>query len=63
MWAALFVTYAYFLRIDPFWFPILILAVSGVAFSLQSFVNMIGWAAENRKIEAMQKKAVSAEGL
>lgn len=63
IWAALFVTYAYFLRTDLFWFPILILAVSGLASSLQSFVNMIGWTAENRKLEATHKKSVSAENL
>lgn len=63
IWAALFVTYAYFLRTQLFWFPILILAVSGAASPLQTFVNMIGWTAENRKLEATAKKAISAENL
>lgn len=56
IWAALFVTYAYFLDPDVFWFPIFILAVSGIATALQLFVNMIGWMAENRKLEASEKR-------
>jgi hypothetical protein len=57
IWAALFVTYAYFLRTPLFWLPIFILAVSGVATALQILVNMLGWTAENRKLEAGQKSA------
>lgn len=55
IWAGLFVTYAYFLRTELFWLPILILAISGVATALQVFINMIGWIAENKKIEANEK--------
>lgn len=58
IWAGLFVTYAYFLNKELFWLPILILAVSGVATALQIFVNMIGWTAENKKLEANQKSGV-----
>jgi hypothetical protein len=52
IWAALFVTYAYFARTQLFWLPILILAISGVATAIQILVNMIGWTAENKKLEA-----------
>jgi hypothetical protein len=55
IWAGLFVVYAYFLNKDIFWLPILILAISGVATAIQVFVNMIGWIAENKKIEANEK--------
>lgn len=55
IWAGLFVTYAYFLRTQLFWLPILILAVSGVATSVQVLINMLGWIAENKKIEASEK--------
>ena len=52
IWAALFVTYAYFLRTELFWLPILILAISGVATAVQILVNMLGWIAENKKLDA-----------
>lgn len=55
IWAGLLVTYAYFLRTDLFWFPILIFAISGVATAIQIFVNMIGWVAEDKKIDATLK--------
>jgi len=55
IWAALFVVYAYFLRPELFWLPICILAISGVATAIQIFVNMLGWTAENRKLEATEK--------
>lgn len=51
VWAATVVTFFYFLT-PLAWLPILILAVSGVASSIQVFVNMVGWAAENSKIQA-----------
>jgi hypothetical protein len=57
IWAGLFVTYAYFLRTDIFWLPILILAVSGVATAIQVLVNMVGWTAENKKIEANERSS------
>lgn len=56
IWAGLFVTYAYFLRPQLFWLPILILAVSGLASAIQVFINMIGWIAENKKIEANERE-------
>jgi energy-converting hydrogenase Eha subunit G len=55
IWAALFVTYAYFLRTQLFWLPILILAISGLASAVQVFVNMIGWIAENKKLDANER--------
>lgn len=54
IWAALFVTYGYFERTTLFWLPILILAVSGIATAIQILVNMIGWTAENKKLEATE---------
>lgn len=55
IWIGLFVTYSYFLDRQIFWFPILLFAVSGVASSVQIFVNMVGWIAENKKLEAEEK--------
>lgn len=55
IWAALFVTYAYFLNTQLFWLPILIFAISGLGTAIQIWVNMIGWTAENRKLEAFEK--------
>ncbi len=55
IWAGLFVTYAYFLKTELFWLPILILAISGIATAIQILVNMIGWTAENKKLEATEK--------
>lgn len=58
IWAALFVTYGYFIATEILWLPILILAVSGLATAVQIAVNMIGWTAENRKIEATGKASL-----
>jgi len=58
IWAALFVTYAYFLRTELFWLPILIFAISGLASGIQLLVNMIGWTAENKKLEAAEKSTL-----
>lgn len=58
IWAGLFVTYSYFLDRDLFWLPIFILAVSGAASILQVFTNMIGWVAENKKLEARDRSSV-----
>lgn len=58
IWAALFVTYGYFLSKELLWLPILILAISGVATAVQILVNMIGWAAENKKLEATEKSSL-----
>ena len=57
IWAALFVTYAYFIRTELFWLPILILAISGVATAIQILVNLLGWSAENRKLDAQERQA------
>lgn len=58
IWAALFVTYAYFLRTGLFWLPILILAISGIATAVQILVNWIGWSAENKKLDATQRQSL-----
>jgi energy-converting hydrogenase Eha subunit G len=48
LWFALFVAFFYFLT--PFaWFPILFLAIAGVASILQVSANIIGWSAEGLK--------------
>lgn len=59
MWAGVFVTYAYFLNKDIFWLPIFMLAVSGVATGVQLLLNMVGWIAENKKLEANEKNEKS----
>lgn len=56
IWAALFVTYAYFLNTELFWLPIFILAISGIATAIQMLANFIGWSAENKKLDAMAKE-------
>lgn len=55
IWAALFVSYAYFLHVELFWLPIFILAISGVATLIQMLANLIGWSAENKKLDATMK--------
>ncbi len=55
IWAALLVSYSYFLSTEIFWLPIFIFAVSGFATSLQILVNMLGWVAETKKLEAKAK--------
>ncbi|MEN9338261.1 MAG: hypothetical protein RIQ41_575 [Candidatus Parcubacteria bacterium] len=56
VWAALFVLFAYFLNKELFWLPICILAVSGAATALQISVSMVGWIAENKKLEASDRQ-------
>lgn len=51
VWAAVGVSFFYFLTPDA-WLPIFVLAISGVASLLQLVANMIGWVAENGKIQA-----------
>lgn len=48
MWAALPITYLYFLT-PLFWFPILILALSGAATFIQITASLVGWNAELAK--------------
>lgn len=55
VWAGLLVCYAYFLRTELFWLPIFILAISGVATAIQIVVNMVGWIAENKKLDAQER--------
>ena len=50
VWAGTMVVFFY--ALTPYaWYPILILAISGVGSALQIFVNMIGWKAEQLKNE------------
>ncbi len=54
MWASLFVVYFYYTL--PFaWYVILMLAIAGVGNLMQLVANMIGWRAENLKIDAHEK--------
>jgi hypothetical protein len=48
VWVGLFIVFFYFLT-PLARFPILILAVSGVASFIQLLANMVGWKAENLK--------------
>ena len=55
VWAATFTVFFYFLT--PYaWFPILVLAVSGVGSLIQITANMIGWKAEESKHRANSLK-------
>lgn len=52
LWIGTFLTFFYFLIPEFVWFPLLILALAGVATLLQLFANMIGWKAELGKLRA-----------
>lgn len=55
IWSALIVSFFYF--IFPWaWFVILFLAVAGVSSLVQVSANLIGWRAENLKMEAKEKE-------
>ncbi|MBI5004140.1 DUF1360 domain-containing protein [Candidatus Kaiserbacteria bacterium] len=55
MWAGLIVTFCYF--VFPWaWYVILFLAVSGAASSLQVLMNLIGWEAEDYKLDTWSKE-------
>ena len=55
VWSALIVTFLYF--IYPWaWFLILFLAVAGVSSLLQVTANLVGWRAEELKLEAKEKE-------
>lgn len=56
VWASLVVVYAYF-AFSFAWYVILMLAVAGVGSFFQVFSNMLGWRAENLKIDARDKGA------
>lgn len=54
VWASVIVLFFYFLT--PYaWFPIAVLAISGIASIVQLIANMIGWNAENGKLQATGK--------
>jgi hypothetical protein len=48
VWAGLFSAFFYYLT-PLAWFPVLVLAVSGIASFVQVLANMIGWKSENSK--------------
>lgn len=54
IWCGLVIAFFYFLT-PIAWFPILVLAISGVGTLLQLISNLIGWSAENKKLEAQAK--------
>jgi hypothetical protein len=55
MWASLVVVYGYYML--PYaWYIILMLAIAGVASLVQLFANMLGWRAENLKLDAHAKE-------
>ncbi|HYF12843.1 MAG TPA: DUF1360 domain-containing protein [Candidatus Paceibacterota bacterium] len=55
LWAGLIATYAYFMF--PWaWFVLLFLALSGLGSLLQLIGNLIGWRAENLKLDANSKE-------
>jgi hypothetical protein len=55
-WSALMVAFVYYMF--PWaWFVILFLALAGAGSLLQLTANMIGWKAENLKLDAQEKEA------
>jgi len=55
MWAGLIVTFCYF--VFPWaWYVILFLAIAGAASSLQVLMNLIGWEAEDYKLDTWSKE-------
>lgn len=54
VWASVIVLFFYFLT-SYAWFPIAVLAISGVASIIQLLSNMIGWNAENGKLQATRR--------
>lgn len=55
IWISLPVVFLYFLT-PLMWFPILLLAVAGMASLLQIAANAVGWSAENLKLSAEEKE-------
>lgn len=51
MWASLVVVFCYY-TIPFAWYVLLVLAIAGVGNALQLIANMIGWRAENLKLDA-----------
>ena len=54
-WSALVVTFCYFIFLWA-WFVILFLAVAGAGSFFQILANLIGWTAENGKLDAHRKE-------
>jgi hypothetical protein len=62
LWASLWVSFLYFAT--PFaWFPILVLAVAGVATLLQLIANAVGWTAEEKKMMVEMDDMLDEEEL
>ena len=55
VWITLVYTFFYFLT-DYAWFPLLLLAIAGFASLIQIFANLLGWSAEYKKIETLNKQ-------
>ncbi len=60
VWAGLMVTFFYFLT-PLAWFPIFVLAISGVATLFQLTANLVGWSAENGKLAAQAKTSTDGK--
>lgn len=56
IWSALIISFAYF-AFDWAWYIIFFLALAGAGSSLQLIANLIGWQAENLKLDATDKSA------
>ena len=54
VWISLFVVFFYFYT-PYFWFPLFVLAVSGLATFIQLSASVIGWTAEKMKQETPKK--------
>lgn len=55
MWSALIVSFCYF-AFPWAWYVILFLAIAGAGSLFQLFANWLGWAAENRKLDAQARQ-------
>ena len=56
MWATFFFVFFYY-TVDFFWYFILVLALAGIGNFIQLLSNMVGWRAENLKIDAHGKES------
>ena len=56
IWSALIIAFAYF-AFDWAWYVIFVLALAGAGSLLQLTANMIGWKAENLKLDATDKNS------
>ena len=67
VWAGFSLVFFYYYFYQFFWWIILALAISGIATFVQITANMLGWRAENLKLEAQEKgsreKSASSSGV